>query len=856
MKVGKKGTSWREQSNPMVSSTELAMTKPASAVLDVGEPGEPTPSPDTHETATGTCCLVRLARRAGALLFRVVWLLVLRWAAVALLLVVGWLDGLLGIGRNAFRDLLELPARHACRCDVLSLALHLAVQVPLSAVLTLLRALVYSLLPPVFALVGAWDEALEIAVWLRLGLATALLARCPVWGDANAKLHTFASKGATGTVRALLGERNQTAGRRGAAARRGRRLLADIDLKMGGAAPIDRLTADIVRLRLATHASVDAVNVDGASALHHCAKLGLARTAHALLQAGADPNMADEEGRTPLHYAVRSASSNAATRRLLRDAPGADLCLTDVHGRTAMMEVHAGCCCCCGGGGGGGGGGSTRLLMDPTPGWAAVEEALARVPEVVAAAAAAAAAGASGSAGAAPPPTVAAAQAAGAPPRLHPVLALLPHPPDVRRLRLRDMLRGGDRVPPAEQSRRQALVFARLIAPLVHKARAAPLAADEKTLLIHACEATDGAARASTREQFGALVGGTMALFERDLGAEYARLGGVAANVAGAALLALPAVELLGGIHNAELSQAAPAAMGLPPWLESAADWLCDEGGAPSYHPRHAVGHRKARGAPGGPSPAPSLKKAYHALKASGAMGGYHEFCATMQSGRHALLAATAPEHFALRSARACDKLRGAAAAVCGGGGCCAVAERWQFWLHVAALYTVGRNGQCNDEFQDRVRALAEGFGATAAKYKEAPLKKYERIVVKARQYHAAGRLARTPLHAAEAVGRVIDIQRCSIEVLDAATAMAVIAELKGATLAAHGMRPLRCKSGFAAAAETAGGYRDVKLNMLFQSAHDPQRRAVVEVQVILKSYLLVKKRMHAIYRLDWGDFD
>jgi hypothetical protein len=30
----------------------------------------------------------------------------------------------------------------------------------------------------------------------------------------------------------------------------------------------------------------------------------------------------------------------------------------------------------------------------------------------------------------------------------------------------------------------------------------------------------------------------------------------------------------------------------------------------------------------------------------------------------------------------------------------------------------------------------------------------------------------------------------------------------------------------------------------------------VVEIQVILKQYLAVKKRMHAVYRLDRGDFD
>ena len=31
--------------------------------------------------------------------------------------------------------------------------------------------------------------------------------------------------------------------------------------------------------------------------------------------------------------------------------------------------------------------------------------------------------------------------------------------------------------------------------------------------------------------------------------------------------------------------------------------------------------------------------------------------------------------------------------------------------------------------------------------------------------------------------------------------------------------------------------------------------RAIVEVQIILQAYLKVKKKMHAVYRFDRGDF-
>ena len=54
--------------------------------------------------------------------------------------------------------------------------------------------------------------------------------------------------------------------------------------------------------------------------------------------------------------------------------------------------------------------------------------------------------------------------------------------------------------------------------------------------------------------------------------------------------------------------------------------------------------------------------------------------------------------------------------------------------------------------------------------------------------------------------------------------------------------------------------YRDVKYNMMFQSQNvlhsgGAWGSAVVEIQVILKPYLTVKKRMHAIYRVHRGDF-
>ena len=80
---------------------------------------------------------------------------------------------------------------------------------------------------------------------------------------------------------------------------------------------------------------------------------------------------------------------------------------------------------------------------------------------------------------------------------------------------------------------------------------------------------------------------------------------------------------------------------------------------------------------------------------------------------------------------------------------------------------------------------------------------------------------------------------------------------LLNASLEKHNISLLRRKNGFADGASAGGGYRDIKYNLLFRSAQDLHAtgRTIVEVQVILAPYLAVKKKMHAIYRIDRGDF-
>jgi hypothetical protein len=383
------------------------------------------------------------------------------------------------------------------------------------------------------------------------------------------------------------------------------------------------------------------------------------------------------------------------------------------------------------------------------------------------------------------------------------VLALLPEA-GLRALQLFDLLWCEALEPDAvARVARRRLVFTRLIAPLVRETPAHKLGGDEKALLIHACEATAGwqagggkAAREGHREDFDALLRETMSSFAAQLDAEFAAL---AAQPGGAALLALPATDMLeDGVAKGAPSQDAEAVGGAAPWLDAGGD----------------------------------LAGAFRcALKPSGALHDVVALVDLLQGGRHALLKEPRMAHFTHK------------------------AGTTSFWRHVCALQSVARHEVLNGEFHEHIREKLHGM--EGALFKSAPLKGYDRVAVKAAEYHDEMGCADTPAGAGAAAARVVDIVRCSFEVPSASAALALCAWLDAATLAQHGVLALRRKNGFHPDAPTVGGYRDVKYNLLFQSPSvaGALGRAVVEVQIIVEAYLKVKKKMHAVYRVARGDF-
>lgn len=379
---------------------------------------------------------------------------------------------------------------------------------------------------------------------------------------------------------------------------------------------------------------------------------------------------------------------------------------------------------------------------------------------------------------------------------------------DLRWLRIRDMVSGcGELLD--EQRRRQRLVFDRLISPLVNLAVMQPLNSASKTLLIEAVAATgfkeiDVDHREHYRAEFDALLKAAMNTFEALLESELRALGD--GPPAGKTLLAAPKVEFFGNSPSCIFQD---GVVGLKaPWRISRTN--DDDSEAADV--------------------APSISRACAVLTAWGALDGAVEFSDLMQSGLHPLFRSPKPNAFTNSSSSV-------------------------FWMHIGSLMIVAQSRKLDAEFQECVARFAARFPGVF--HKPAPVKECDRVLVKAQEYFTESGLPDSPSGGLQGAGRVADVMRCSLCVKDAETAVAVLDALDATTIPENQLTPLRRKSGFAKDTEALGGYRDIKYNMRFESrkVSDMEGVAVTEIQVILQSYLDVKKRMHAIYRVNRGDF-
>lgn len=114
---------------------------------------------------------------------------------------------------------------------------------------------------------------------------------------------------------------------------------ADPDTRFLSGVPVLAHTAgvpEIVRLLIEAGANIEVLDNDGKRPLHFAAEWGTVKTVKALLEAGADPNVCDANGLTPLHGAAEFDST--ATVKVLIEA-GADVNAKAHHDWTPLHDA-------------------------------------------------------------------------------------------------------------------------------------------------------------------------------------------------------------------------------------------------------------------------------------------------------------------------------------------------------------------------------------------------------------------------------------------------------------------------------------------------------------------------------------
>merc|ERR1719419_1748049 len=140
-----------------------------------------------------------------------------------------------------------------------------------------------------------------------------------------------------------------------------------------------------------------------------------------------------------------------------------------------------------------------------------------------------------------------------------------------------------------------------------------------------------------------------------------------------------------------------------------------------------------------------------------------------------------------------------------------------------------------DSEFQSVMKAVMTRFGD----YKPGPIKRVDRCVSKLENDYQNAAFPKA--------AKLLDMVRCSVSFN---TVTQLIAGYEGFVKfienSASSMTLARTKNGFVD--DSVGGYRDLKINVVFNSATDPELKMICEVQLILNQYLFEKKKMHKLY--------
>jgi len=140
-----------------------------------------------------------------------------------------------------------------------------------------------------------------------------------------------------------------------------------------------------------------------------------------------------------------------------------------------------------------------------------------------------------------------------------------------------------------------------------------------------------------------------------------------------------------------------------------------------------------------------------------------------------------------------------------------------------------------DSEFQSVMKAVMTRFGD----YKPGPIKRVDRCVSKLENDYQNAAFPKA--------AKLLDMVRCSVA-FNTITQLLEGYEgfMKYINNSPGTIKLARIKNGFIG--NVVGGYRDLKINVVFHSATDPDLKMICEVQLILNQYLYEKKKMHKLY--------
>jgi len=192
------------------------------------------------------------------------------------------------------------------------------------------------------------------------------------------------------------------------------------------------------------------------------------------------------------------------------------------------------------------------------------------------------------------------------------------------------------------------------------------------------------------------------------------------------------------------------------------------------------------------------------------------------------------------------------------------------FWRNVYRLWLSEYAQVADVEFQKAVRQIVEQFnrkyngeGLTAT-YRGAPVKTYERMKAKERQF---GEPSHETYMGRVVASRILDVVRASISVATPRAALILLEEyFRPLNETRSRFQLVRVVNRFAEGAETLLGYRNMELSVLQncgvlagrcgRPGASMQVTIIGEVQINLEAYLAVRKRRHLIYKCSRGEFD